>query len=314
MAGPHRVRVLVNPVEHRADKILQHTAEANGDRLLTKVRLADVIDVGDWGNPHLGFAMRAHLDFLMINATTSEPIFAVEIDGFQHRTDPTQRRRDLLKDEICREAGLPLLRVGSEFARREGRAVLLEYLWEAYYRSVAFEEAQAAGYVPWDEPFLHWSFLETDTESGRISLSGLDMNARAELQQLYDQNRLPHFVPDTWGREVNKWGDLRTEVYLGIGRGFTLVGSATVRNFGWFGISAAEPSEELAILELRREVHRWLGGEGVAWRSPEFQRHFRDFVQEHSAYCYTSSSANEMAKIPYPLFKVGKGLQIVFSD
>lgn len=315
MTGPHRVPVFVNPAEHRADDLLQRTAEANGDRLLAKVRLADALDVGDWGNPHRDFAMRAHLDFLMISAATAEPIFAVEIDGARHRTDQVQRRRDLLKDELCREAGLPLLRVGSDFARREGRVVLLDYLCEAYYRSVAFEAAQEAGHIPWDEPFIHWSFVEADPDTGRLSLSGLDMRARAELQWLCDQKRIPHFVPDTWGGEVDQWGDLRSEVYLGVGKGLTLIGSASVRHFGWFGISAAELSEELAVLELRREVDRWLAGDGVAWGGAQFHRHFRGFVREHSARCYTSStSANRVADIPYPPFRTVQGFRIEFLD
>lgn len=237
----------MNPVEHRADELLQRTAEERGDRLLAKVRLADAIDVGNWGDPHRGFAMRAHLDFLMINVATSEPLFAVEIDGARHRTDRTQRHRDVLKDELCKEARLPLLRVGSDFARKEGRIVLLDYLCEAYYRSVAFEAAQEAGQSPPDEPFIRWAFIETDARSGHISLSGLDMNARAELERLYRQERIPHFVRDTWGGDVDQCGDLRSDVYLGVGKDLTLVGSATVRHFGWFGISAAEFSEELAI-------------------------------------------------------------------
>ncbi len=314
MTGPHRVRVLVNPMEHRADDLLQRTAEARGDRLLTKVRLADAIDVGDWGNPHRDFAMRAHLDFLMVNAAKSEPIFAVEIDGARHKTNQVQRRRDVLKDELCRAAGLPLLRVGSDFARREGSVVLLDYLCEAYYRSVAFEAAQEAGHIPWDEPFLHWSFIETNPDTGRISLSGLDMKARAELQRLYNENRLPHFAPDTWVGEVDQWGDLRSDLYLGVGNDLTLVGSSTVRHFGWFGISAAELSEELALLELRGEVARWLAGEGVAWGRAEFQRRFRSFVSDHAARAYSSSSSpHGIASIPYPAFRAA-GLHVEFLD
>lgn len=314
MDGPHRVRVLVNRVEHQADELLQRTAAANGDRLLAKVRLADAVDVGNWGAPYQEFAMRAHLDFLMISVATSEPLFAVEIDGARHRSDRTQRRRDVLKDKLCKEAGLPLLRVGSDFARREGRVVLLDYLCEAYYRSIAFEAAQEAGHIPMDEVFIHWAYMETDPDSGCISLSGLDMKARAELELLYRQKRIPHFVPDTWGGEVDGWGDLRTDVYLGVGKELTLVGSATVRDFGGFGISAAELSEELAILELRQEVDRWLAGEGVAWGRPEFQSHFRAFVREHSARCYTSSSnPNGLARIPYPPFRA-EGLKLEFLE
>jgi hypothetical protein len=120
MTGPRTVPVLVNRKEHEADLLLREVGSENGDRLLAKVRLADVVDPGEWmlSRAKLGrFALMAHLDFVMVNYNTSVPRFAVEIDGARHTRDPTQRQRDLMKDELCREAGLPLLRVNSEFGR-----------------------------------------------------------------------------------------------------------------------------------------------------------------------------------------------------
>lgn len=63
------------------------------------------------------FASRSSFDVLIINKnviTKSDewwPVLAIEIDGQQHNEDERQKLNDSLKDRICHEALLPLLRV-----------------------------------------------------------------------------------------------------------------------------------------------------------------------------------------------------------
>lgn len=53
----------------------------------------------------------SHLDFLIFNRVTKEPVLAIEVDGFRyHREGTRQAERDRMKDHILSEYGLPLLR------------------------------------------------------------------------------------------------------------------------------------------------------------------------------------------------------------
>lgn len=304
MNGPRKVPILVNGAEQRADALLRDIGQDQGHRLLTKVRLADAIEPGEWmqSRPSYGaYALKAHLDFVMVSAETSNPIFAVEIDGSQHYRDLGQRRRDLMKDELCREAGLPLLRVGSDFARREGKYVLLRYLCDVYYRSLAFDDAQRAGHILPNEPYIHFLILDTDPDDGRIYFGSIDAKARVELHQLYDAGKVAHYAPDIWTGSVDEWGNVRSDAYLGAGDDMTLVGTATVRDFAWFGLGSIELAEELAVLHLRDEAKRWAAGEAAGWRRAEFQGHFNTFVGEHRPHRYSwSSGPNGEPQVPYP--------------
>jgi len=108
--------LLVNRYEKLADRLLADSAQ--GDRLLTKVGLADVIDVEALDSSLKTYALKAHLDFVMVDVESSLPSFAVELDGRQHWRDPNNRRRDAMKDRLCERANLPLLRITSEFTRK----------------------------------------------------------------------------------------------------------------------------------------------------------------------------------------------------
>ena len=57
-------------------------------------------------------AHRASFDFVIVNRVTRAPLGAIEVDGFAfHEAKPAQQARDHLKDEICAQYGLPLLRL-----------------------------------------------------------------------------------------------------------------------------------------------------------------------------------------------------------
>src|SRR5262249_40916153 len=119
---------------------------------------------------------KAHLDFVVFDAETSEPRFAVEYDGRQHVTDAEQMRRDEMKDRLCEMAGLPLLRIDSNFMRTINGYQVWLYGLEAHDLALGFFKAQTSGWIPWDEPFSHTSFINTDSQ-GRLNFNGLDRDA-----------------------------------------------------------------------------------------------------------------------------------------
>ena len=53
-----------------------------------------------------------HLDFLIYNRISKEPVLAIEVDGFHfHKPGTVQYHRDRMKDNILKLYNIPLLRL-----------------------------------------------------------------------------------------------------------------------------------------------------------------------------------------------------------
>ena len=260
---PTTKNVLVNFHEKVTDRLLSTVATDTGDRLLAKVRLADVIDVEHVTGRAKQYALAAHLDFVMVHAETSAPRFAVELDGSQHWDDPVVRERDRIKDELCELAGLPLLRITSDLTRREGRWTVLTYLVDAFYMAEAFYEAQERGAIPWDEPFVVSSSIAFDAEGGP-TFNSLDAKALLALNGHAEAGRLPHGSPDVFRTARSDEGAVFAHAFLAVAPARYLVSRVKVRDFRFQGISPGEIAEQLALAELGELAEQWLAGAAVA--------------------------------------------------
>ncbi|MFC4133487.1 DUF2726 domain-containing protein [Hamadaea flava] len=253
----------MNRYEKVTDHQLSVAAAKYGDRLLAKVRLADVVDVDAWTAGVRRYGLASHLDFVMVTAETSMPKFAVELDGRQHWTDPATRRRDRLKDQLCEWAGLPLLRITSEFIRRQGRWTVLNYAIEAFYLSEGFFEAQEAGHIPMDEPLFATSFL-VPTADGSLGLNALDHEARLLLLREYQDLRLPTYAPDVFWTTDPSAGAVQAHAWMAVAPNRYLVARTRVRDCRFQGITPSELAGQLVVLELADHAKKWLAGEAVA--------------------------------------------------
>lgn len=65
-ARPSTRPVLVNSYEKVTDRLLTTAAADHGDRLLAKVRLADVIEVEQLTGRAKNYGLSSHLDFVMV--------------------------------------------------------------------------------------------------------------------------------------------------------------------------------------------------------------------------------------------------------
>jgi len=55
-----------------------------------------------------------HIDFLIINRVSKEPLLAIETDGYSYHNEATEQyHRDQMKDHILKLFGLPLLRLST---------------------------------------------------------------------------------------------------------------------------------------------------------------------------------------------------------
>ena len=62
------------------------------------------------------------LDFGVFSTITRKLVLGIEVDGFRyHEGDPVQRRRDVLKDQVLRAYGVPVLRLPTNGSNEEAR-------------------------------------------------------------------------------------------------------------------------------------------------------------------------------------------------
>lgn len=107
---PYRVRDdFLSPAELSFYQVLKNLL---GSRMViqSKVRLADIFFVSQPQKYRTFFAKisQKHLDFLVCEAETMQPVFGVELDDSSHDT-PSRKKRDRFVDEVFATAKLPLL-------------------------------------------------------------------------------------------------------------------------------------------------------------------------------------------------------------
>lgn len=101
----------------RAEKdffhVLQPLAAEHQCLVFAKVRLEDIV----WVAPHVRsrFAMRnriksRHIDFVLCRMKDVQPLLAIELDDSSHESFRANAS-DVMKNEILKQAGMPLLRV-----------------------------------------------------------------------------------------------------------------------------------------------------------------------------------------------------------
>ena len=118
--------------------------------VFTKVRIADALSINRSGlpDPLWRYALQAHFDLLLADTTSSIPHFPVEFDGPSHTTDPDTMRRDAMKNMICEQLCLPLLRVDAGYLRTVGRFTLIGWLVELWFVYEEFSAMQDRGDIP----------------------------------------------------------------------------------------------------------------------------------------------------------------------
>lgn len=100
------------------NEIISSDSRFNVLKVLCHVPLRQVVkDTSFMSEEELRYAANysTHLDFLIINRVTKQPVLAIETDGYSYHNDQTkQHQRDLMKDHILSCYGLPLLRLSTK--------------------------------------------------------------------------------------------------------------------------------------------------------------------------------------------------------
>lgn len=140
--------------EPEVDTILQRQLAKEGYRIQPKVGLSDALakDRDDHlSEREFSYFTRAHLDFLVTR--DNMPVFAVEFDGAHHFADDRTIENDVIKNRLCKQAGLPLLRVTSSEIEEHDKVTLLDYMlmrygaWGKEYPSIMHEIEEFAATI-----------------------------------------------------------------------------------------------------------------------------------------------------------------------
>ena len=99
-------------------EVLASDAAYNFLKVVCHVPLRQVVkDTSMMSTAELKYASNynTHLDFLIINKVSKQPVLAIETDGYSYHNDETeQHQRDMMKDHILSNYGLPLLRLSTK--------------------------------------------------------------------------------------------------------------------------------------------------------------------------------------------------------
>lgn len=98
-----------------------------------KVRMGDFIKVRSMSDNSLWWKennkiLRKHIDFLICNEYYFNPLAVIELDGYSH-TKQKNKKIDNFKDEACKVAGIPMIRVPiqSGYNKEDLKSTVLKY-------------------------------------------------------------------------------------------------------------------------------------------------------------------------------------------
>lgn len=266
--------LLVNGHEVNTDKALERAAEAVGYRIAPKVRVADVLPIANSGlsNAEYSYALRSHFDWVVTDGEERNPQFAVEFDGASHEA-PDAAARDAMKDRIAIHFGFPLLRIDGTFLRRVRKRPLLEILVEAWKAWRGFMDAQEAGEIAWDEPWMYQALFEADPETGGMRPAlAIDAGGRGLVRLLFERGVCRSFQPTSlvqpgFGRRL-----VESFAMVELTDGTYITGRSKIRSYNFEPIPAWELADDLAIENLRMNLRLWMEGLDVAVAAKDVRR------------------------------------------
>lgn len=263
--------LLVNPEEIATDAALEEAAERCGLHVHPKIRVASALDIRNSGlsDEEYSYALKSEFDFVIADGRDRMPHFAVEFDEPHHLSDPETVRRDRLKAAVCEKLGIPLVRIGSEFLRRERRFTLIGYLVEVWHLERCFEEEQQAGRIPWDEPFMPENIMAESLESQVEWPYWLERPARIRIAQAHRAGQLTHHAPEQitepWPQhgEPDELEFIESWAVVELAGGGYVMGQAKLRNFVTFigGVTARGLASHVAVADAGRQLELVLSGE-----------------------------------------------------
>lgn len=260
-----RRRVLVNGDEVLTDAALREAATGLDLRIDAKVRVVDALDIDRSGlsDEQYRYALRAHFDWVVSDAATTRPEFAVEFDGPSHDS-PDARRRDALKNAVCAKLGLPILRVGHAVLRPTAQHTVLGVLLECWTAWRGFIDAQERGELAYDEVYDPLAFIELDPDTDAIVQPyNIARRVQQRIARMARAGVLARRIPVVAFRSHWMGGPEGTESYAWVATTDRriVIGHASVREYSFPGVEPIDLAEGLALLDLGDRLAAWREGD-----------------------------------------------------
>lgn len=261
-----RLKRIVNYTEQRVLDILDKSVDAQSARVLTKPRVADVLEIRQSGlsAEEYSYTLRAHFDFVVAD-TNFMGLFAVEFDGPIHVEDVEARRRDTLKQSICDRFSFPLLRIGSQFIDSEVRRFsLLSWLVQVWFLQRDFDAQQSAGAIPLDEPFEYKAILahQGEIESGIGTTFPYDLSwpSRISLMRQWKRGTCINHVPSVCLSVSPDWRRASSIALMQMNLGDFIIGHANCSLAPFGPVTASELCSDLSIIDVATKVEQFIDG------------------------------------------------------
>lgn len=273
---------IVNRSEETVLHELQRITSDNGLKVFTKLRLSDVLQKGGTHliNREFDFYTRSHFDFVVAN-DEFRPLMAIEYDGPLHRLSTEQMERDEIKNDLCRRAGLGLLRINDNYVTKIYRGMtILRWIVEVTELEKAFNAAQEGGHIPWDEPFDP-TFLEPAGSGGRFPY-WLGAAANQSFHKFFDtlDRRIPKGLNGVLGKDKNGAARRLSCLYFGNQILWTTTG---IRKQD-LEFPDYDLLDEINTCELGILLKRFRRGAVTASSVEEFRPFFEQFCEHYSAH------------------------------
>jgi hypothetical protein len=234
------------------------------------------------------YALSSHFDFV-ITGHASNPEFVTEFDGPRHHVDLSTIERDAIKNSLCEQFNLPILRIGAGYLRQIGRFRLTGWLTEVWYLNKAFNEAQERGEVDETEIF-HYSFVlgmgyrhegriveiedpdpvkvfekaealrQANVKVGVIRPYDPFIEYRAFIHALYDNGKCTRPVPEALVA-LHPEGYYVAAVLIELPDCRVIIGEGQCYEFRFPAAPPSELCEELAVMDAVEKYEKYIKGE-----------------------------------------------------
>jgi hypothetical protein len=270
---------IFNLHEEVTQKRLREVCEMHGAHAYPKVRVADILPIENSGIDDALYkcALQSHFDFVVADGEHL-PLFAVEFDGPGHRQQ-LQRERDSRKNALCDRFEFPLLRINARYLPRRYRDMdLLTWFVQVWFAQRWFEEAQAAGQVPYDEPFMPQSFVSLPGQKNQFPL-WLSATVRGRIQKLFFDGKVLDMAPShLTGRD--SFGDYHAISFMRVDERCGVLAETGMRSQR-FPVSEIDALDEIVTNELYDQLSGVLSGRDPGIPGGDIERRIAAFAKSY---------------------------------
>lgn len=274
----------LNKYEEITYEKLRQVAEKSGAHVFPKVRLADILPINDSGisSEEFSYALKSHVDFL-ITDSKQEPQFCVEFDGPSH-TSRIQSKRDELKNGLFKRFNMSYLRINSRYLESKYRGLdLLTYFVDVWFLAIAFEEAQSAGQIPYDEPFDPTFIMSDGSASEKTWPYWLSLDPQIKIQKLYENKTISQMSPSHWiGEDIH--GNLRCIAWLFITTDICVCTETGMREHQFRAVYVSDLLNQISVFDIYESLIRALEGRGGSMTASILESRLNHYKTNYKLY------------------------------